>query len=268
VLTSIGIDHTDYLGPTRESIGTEKAGIFRPGRPAIVADPQPPGTVLESAERVGADLRLIGRDFGYRAEPGQWLFWGREGRRPGLAYPALRGASQLANASAALAALETQRERVPVGAQDVRTGLATVDLPGRFQVLPGRPVVILDVAHNPQAAAALADNLGNMGFHPETYAVFGMLKDKDIAGVCAALKGRISAWFAASLSGPRAASSTELARAIASSQAGGEVLEFRTPADAFAAARNRAGENDRIVVFGSFHTVAEIMAGQSVTRRT
>jgi dihydrofolate synthase / folylpolyglutamate synthase len=266
VLTSIGIDHTDYLGPTRESIGAEKAGIFRAGRPAIVADPAPPRTVVEAATRLGADLRLIGRDFGYSAERGQWMFWGRDGRRPGLAYPALRGASQLANASAALAALETQRARLPVAAQDVRTGLARVELPGRFQVLPGRPTVVLDVAHNPQAAAVLSENLGAMGFHPETYAVFGMLKDKDIAGVCAALRGRISAWFASTLGGPRGASSAELARAIVSSGAGGEVLQFASPGEAFAAARSRAGENDRIVVFGSFHTVAEIMAGQSGTR--
>ncbi len=268
VLTSIGIDHVDYLGPTRESIGAEKAGIFRAARPAIVADAQPPRSVLDAAARLGADLRLIGRDFGYSAERGQWLFWGREGRRAGLAYPALRGASQLANASAALAALETQRGRVPVGAQDIRTGLAKVELPGRFQVLPGRPAVVLDVAHNPQAAAVLADNLGAMGFYPQTYAVLGMLRDKDIAGVCAALKGRISAWFAASLAGPRAASSAELARAIAASGAGGDVIEFASPAEAYAAARRKAGENDRIVVFGSFHTVAEIMAGQSGTRGT
>jgi dihydrofolate synthase / folylpolyglutamate synthase len=268
VLTSIGVDHTDYLGPTRESIGAEKAGIFRPGRPAIVSDAHPPHTVLDAARRVGADLRLIGRDFGYSAERGQWLFWGRVGRRPGLAYPALRGANQLSNASAALAALEALRDRVPVAAQDARAGLARVQLPGRFQVLPGRPAVVLDVAHNPQAAAVLSENLGAMGFFPETYAVLGMLKDKDIAGVCAALKGRISAWFTATLAGPRGASSADVAGAIAASGAGGEVLQFTSPSAAFAAARNRAGENDRIVVFGSFHTVAEIMAGQSGTRGT
>jgi dihydrofolate synthase/folylpolyglutamate synthase len=268
VLTSIGIDHTDYLGPTRESIGAEKAGIFRSGRPAIVADPAPPQTVVDAAARLRADLRLIGRDFGYSAQPGQWMFWSRDGRRPGLAYPALRGVSQLANASAALAALETLRDRVPIAAQDVRTGLARVELPGRFQVLPGRPTVVLDVAHNPQAAAMLSENLSAMGFYPETYAVFGMLKDKDIAGVCSALAGRISTWFATSLAGPRGAGSAEVARAIAASGAGGDVLQFSSPQEAFAAARNRAGENDRIVVFGSFHTVAEIMAGQSGTRGT
>jgi dihydrofolate synthase/folylpolyglutamate synthase len=141
-------------------------------------------------------------------------------------------------------------------------------LPGRFQVLPGRPAVILDVAHNPHAAAVLAANLGEMGFYANTYAVFGMLRDKDIAGVCAALKGRISAWFAASLSGPRGASSEELSRGIGAAQAGGEVLQFASPREAFEAARSRADENDRIIVFGSFYTVAEIMAGQSGMRRT
>jgi dihydrofolate synthase/folylpolyglutamate synthase len=260
VLTSVALDHMDYLGSTREAIGAEKAGIFRAGKPAIVADTQPPGSVIESARRVGADLQLIGRDFGYSGERQQWLFWGRRGRRAGLAYPALRGANQLANASAALAALDALRERMPVGAQDIRNGLARVELPGRFQVLPGRPAVILDVAHNPHAAAVLAANLSDMGFYSDTYAVFGMLRDKDVVGVCAALKGRISAWFAASLPGPRGASSAELSQAIAAAQAGGEVLPFSSPSEAFAAARRRAGENDRIIVFGSFYTVAEIMA--------
>ena len=128
------------------------------------------------------------------------MFWGEGGRRAGLAYPALRGARQLVNASAAIAALEALRTRLPVGMQDVRNGLALVQLPGRFQVLPGRPVVVLDVAHNPQAAAVLGENLDEMGFYPETLAVFGMLRDKDIAGVCRAVKARISTWHAADLS--------------------------------------------------------------------
>ena len=265
VLTSVDLDHMDYLGPTREAIGAEKAGIFRAGKPAIVADPKPPQSVIDAASRVGAGLQLIGRDFGYAAERGQWLYWGRSGRRPGLAYPVLRGAHQLLNASAALAALDSLHERIPVSAQHIRTGLARAELPGRFQVLPGRPTVILDVAHNPQAAAVLAENLSDMAYHPETYAVFGMLKDKDIAGVCAALRGRISAWFAASLSGPRGASSAQLREAITAAQPGAEVLEFATPSEAYAAARKRASENDRILVFGSFYTVAEIMASMSGT---
>lgn len=259
ILTGVGIDHTDYLGDSRESIGAEKAGIFRRGKPAIVADRDPPRSVLVHAEAVGADLRLIGRDFGYASDRNQWTFWGTGARRAGLAYPALRGVFQLANASAAIAALDELRPRLPVGTQDIRNGLAAIELPGRFQVLPGRPAIVLDVAHNPQAAAVLAENLGDMGFFPETFAVVGMLRDKDIAGVCSAVRNRVSAWFAADLSGPRGASAAMLADAIRGAGGVAEVLQFATPAEAYFAARGRASENDRIVVFGSFLTVAEVM---------
>jgi dihydrofolate synthase/folylpolyglutamate synthase len=261
LLTSVDFDHMDYLGDTRDAIGREKSGIFRPGRPAIVADPEPPRSVLDRAAEVGADLQLIGRDFGFLAQGQQWTWWGRDGRRGGLAYPALRGVRQLANASAAIAALGALRARLPVGMQDVRNGLARVELPGRFQVLPGRPTVVLDVAHNPQAARVLADNLGEMGFYPETHAVLGMLKDKDIAGVCRALKGRISSWSVADLAVPRGASADALAEALKSAEAGGVVSRFANPRDAYAAARRRSSENDRILVFGSFHTVADVMQG-------
>jgi dihydrofolate synthase/folylpolyglutamate synthase len=266
LLTSVDLDHTDYLGDTRERIGSEKAGIFRGGRPAVVADPDPPRSVLDHAAGVGADLWLIGRDFGYRKQGQQWMFWGRGTRRSGLAPPALRGGRQLANAGAALAALDALRARLPVAIQDIRNGLARVELPARFQVLPGRPTVVLDVAHNPQAAGVLAENLAEMGFYPETYAVFGMLRDKDIGGVCRALRDRISAWFAADLSVPRGAGARVLADAIASAGAAGDVLCFRNPLEAYAAAQKRANENDRIVVFGSFHTVADVMQGIEATR--
>lgn len=266
LLTSVGLDHMDYLGDTRERIGSEKAGIFRAGKPAIVADSVPPHTVLDRAHAVGADLWLIGRDFGYLSEGQQWMYWGRGGRRAALAQPALRGARQLSNASAALAALDALRVRFPVGMQDVRTGLGLVDLPARFQVLPGRPTVVLDVAHNPQAAAALSEDLGRMGFFPETYAVFGMLRDKDIGGVCQAIREKISTWFAADLSVARGASAGMLADAIASAGGNGEVLRFENPQKAFAAAANRANENDRIVVFGSFHTVAAVMEAIEAAR--
>ncbi len=266
LLISVDLDHTDYLGDTRERIGYEKAGIFRENKPAIVADPDPPRSVLEHAGAVGVDLWLIGRDFGYWKQGQQWMFWGRGVRRGGLAPPALRGERQLANASAALAALDALRARLPVGMQDIRNGLARVELPGRFQVLPGRPTVVLDVAHNPQAAGVLAENLAGMGFYPETYAVFAMLRDKDIEGVCRALKDRISTWFAADLSVPRGAGAAVLADALARAGAAGDVLSFRSPLDAYVAARKRANENDRIVVFGSFHTVADVMHGIEAAR--
>jgi dihydrofolate synthase/folylpolyglutamate synthase len=261
LLTTVDLDHMDYLGTTRDSIGLEKSGVFRPGRPAIVADLDPPSSVLDRAAAIGADLQLIGRDFGFLQQGQQWLYWGRDGRRGGLAHPALRGARQLANAAAAMAALGALRARLPVGMQDVRMGLARVELPGRFQVLPGRPTVVLDVAHNPQAARVLAENLAAMGFYPETHAVFGMLKDKDIAGVCAALKNSFSSWSTADLAVPRGATAEALAGALEDNGVEGDVFRFANPRDAYAAARKRTGENDRIVVFGSFHTVADVMQG-------
>ena len=267
VLTSIGLDHMDYLGGTREAIGREKAGIFRRGRPAILADPDPPASVLEHALTIGANLHVLGRDFGYRDDGGQWDYWGRRARYSGLAPPAMRGRGQLANASGAIAALDALHQRLPVAMRDVRSGLAGVNLPGRFQVLPGKPVVVLDVAHNPDAAGMLAGNLGDMGSFEETYAVIGMLQDKDMAGVAGALKDRVTHWCCASLPGERGADASVLARAVRQSGAGGDVSLDDSPSSAFAQAKSRAGENDRIVVFGSFLTVAEIIALRSAPRR-
>ena len=249
VLTSVGIDHVDYLGATREEIGREKAGIFRAGRPAVVAEPDPPQSVL----RAPGEKLFVGRDFGYQAEAGQWTYWGPGGRRGGLAYPALRGKVQLRNAAAAICALGTVQ--LPFAMQDVRRGLAEVQVPGRFQVLPGRPQVILDVAHNAQAAKVLAQNLADAGFARETIAVCGMLRDKDIAAVLRELAPRVTRWHLASLPGPRGARAAELSEKLSV----GSNL-FESVSEAFAAATAVAGENDKIVVFGSFLTVAEVMA--------
>lgn len=268
IVTSVDLDHQDYLGDTREKIGFEKAGIFRSGRAAICSDPSPPQSLIDHAAAIGADLWLFGRDFNYSGDRQQWNYGGRQQRRSALAYPSLRGANQLLNASAALAALEVLRERLPLGAQEVRSGLVMVELPGRFQVLPGRPAVILDVAHNPHAAATLAQNLEQMGFHPYTHAVFGAMADKDIAGILAHLADRIDHWYLTDLPLPRAASAQSLVAELTkagvrvSDTAGAErsIQCFATPADAYAAARSRATENDRIAIFGSFITVAGVMA--------
>ena len=267
IVTSVDIDHTEYLGDTREQIGFEKAGIFRPGRAAICGDPVPPKSLIDHAQAIGADLWLFGHDYNYSGDKQQWNYGGRGQRRNSLGYPSLRGANQLLNASAALAALEALRQRLPVGAQEVRNGLVMVELPGRFQVLPGRPSVVLDVAHNPHAAATLAQNLDNMGFHAYTYAVFGAMQDKDIDGVIAHLKNRVDHWCVTDLPLPRAASAQLLkqklldAGIVPQSTAGAErtIQTFDSPAAAFANARSRAGENDRIAVFGSFLTVAGVM---------
>jgi len=259
VITSVDVDHIEYLGGTRESIGREKAGIFRRGRPAVVADPSPPDSVLAAAAECGAALLMIGRDFDFRTHPGQWDFRGPRGARPSLAYPAMRGARQVRNAAAALAALDALYPRIAVTMQDVRLGLAQAVVPGRFQVLPGRPQTILDVAHNPEAARTLADNLGASGFAAQTLAVLGMLRDKDMAGVVRAVAPRITGWHLGSLGGARGASSAQLAQALARAGVEAPATQHASVAEAFAAARGRAGENDKIVVFGSFLTVAEVM---------
>jgi dihydrofolate synthase / folylpolyglutamate synthase len=259
IVTGVDLDHMDYLGPTREDIGYEKAGIFRAGRPAICGDTRPPQRLLEQAAAIGAELQVLGRDFGFERQEGQWQFRGRHGKRSGLAFPALRGNRQLDNASCVLAALDELRERLPVAMQDIRRGLAEVELAGRFHVLPGRPTVVLDVAHNPQAARVLADNLGGMAFHPRTWAVFGMMRDKDIAGVIEALRGRVDHWLPATLAGSRAASAEELVEILVAAGVVGPLPTFASASAAFAYAQEQAGEDDRILVFGSFLTVADVL---------
>jgi dihydrofolate synthase/folylpolyglutamate synthase len=266
VLTSIDVDHADYLGDSRERIGWEKAHIMRPERPAICSDPQPPASVIDHAAEVGADLWLFRRDFNYAGDRQQWSYGGRHQRRNSLAYPALRGANQLLNASGVLAAIEAVKDKLPVSAQAVRKGFSLVDLPGRFQVLAGRPAVILDVAHNPHAAAHLARNLESMGFFPRTFAVFGILADKDVDAVIGHMKAVVDHWICCSLPGPRGSSAEDLAarlraagvedRIDAKAGIDTSVVCVATPAEGLAMARGRADENDRIVVFGSFLTVA------------
>ncbi len=259
IITSIGMDHMGYLGATLETIGHEKAGIFRAGKPAVIADPAAPLSVAAQAEAVGARLLRIGQEFGYQDGGQLWTFWGPAGTKTSLPCPALRGAIQLQNASAALAALDTLRDRLSVSERHLRQGLAEVELPGRFQLLPGHPALVLDVGHNPQAAAVLAQNLSDLGHCSGTSAVFGMLRDKDIAGVVSLLANQIDRWFVCSLPPPRGAQAAELAQALR--QAGVDaVREFENPASAYAAARSGAAENDRILAFGSFLTVADVLA--------
>ncbi|HEX2530372.1 MAG TPA: bifunctional tetrahydrofolate synthase/dihydrofolate synthase [Burkholderiaceae bacterium] len=268
VVTSVDIDHTEYLGKTREEIALEKAGIFRAGKTAICSDPIPPESLIKHAEAIGADLWLFGRDFNYVGDKQQWNYGGRTHRRGALNYPTLRGANQLLNASAAMAALESLRDRLPVSAQEVRNGLVLVDLPARFQVLAGMPTVVLDVAHNPHAAATMGLSIDAMGFHKYTYAVFGAMKDKDIAGMIEQVKGRIDHWCVTDLPSPRAASAELLKEKVIEGGAlepdkrcaERTVQTFASPAEAFANAMSRAvPESDRIVVFGSFVTVAGVM---------
>ena len=265
VVTGIALDHTDWLGVTREAIGHEKAGIFRGGKVAVCADPEPPHALLDHAAAIGADLRLIGRDFDGYADKTQWTFWMRDSRHNGeirreaLPCPALRGSCQLRNASAALVVVEELRDRLSVPRRAIRDGLRDVRLTGRFQLVPGRPLVVLDVAHNPQAVAGLAENLDGMVGEGRTIAVVGMLADKDIAGALAALAGRIDRWHLAGLDVPRGAPASVLLAVVEEGKLGGEIECFPSPQEAFTSAAKQAGENDRILAFGSFYTVAAVM---------
>ena len=261
VITSIDLDHTEYLGPDRESIGLEKAQIMRPGKPVIVSDPLPPKSVVAHAEAIGADLWRVGRDFNHSGDRQQWAWSGRGRRYHGMSYPALRGANQLLNAAGAIAALIAIRDRLPINAQAVRTGLALVELPGRFQIVPGQPALVLDVAHNPQAVAALALNLDAMGFFPRTHAVFGVMADKDVAGLLAKIAPLVDVWHCCDLPNPRAASADSLAELVRAACGAREVVIHRhaSPAAALRAAAAGADPADRIVVFGSFYTVGGVL---------
>ena len=263
IVTSVDLDHMDYLGPTREDIGREKAGIFRAGRPVVCGEPNPPAALLAHARVLGAPLSLIGRDYGFTTGEGQWDYWGPGVRRHGLPHPALRGAIQLVNAATAITALDLLHDRLHVSAGALRTGLVSVELAGRFQVLPGRPTIVLDVAHNPHAARVFAAALGTMGFHPRTIAVFGMLADKDIGGVVAAMIPRVDRWHVATLPPPRGASAASVRDALAAAGvASADVRTFDDVASAYRAARGEADEADRIAVFGSFLTVAAALAAR------
>lgn len=291
ICTSVDIDHQAFLGPDRESIGREKAGIFRPSKPAIVGDPKPPQSVIDHANSIGADLWLFARDYNYSGDKQQWAYGGRSMRRAALAYPALRGTNQLLNASAALAALESVRDRLPVPAQSIRQGFLLVEWPGRFQVLPGQPTVVLDVGHNPHAAAHLRESLDNMGFFPYTHCIFGMLADKDAVEVVKALKDRVDHWHLVPLEGDRGRSTEQLKQQlelagvdagafdwVANSQAlakGGiakqppekSVQSYESVGQAYAVVTSAVPPNDRILVFGSFLVVAQAMQAKEALRK-
>jgi dihydrofolate synthase/folylpolyglutamate synthase len=261
IITSIDLDHMEILGPDRESIGREKAGIMRTGKPVIVSDPVPPQSVLDHAREIDADIWLVGRDFNVSGDKQQWGWAGRGRRYSGLAYPALRGANQLVNAAGVLAALAAMRNRLPVTAQAVRNGLAFVELPGRFQIIPGQPTLVLDVAHNPHSVAALAANLDAMGYFPTTHAVFGAMADKDLAAMFDKVNPLVDSWYFTDLPLSRAARAGDLMARWQAQNTRNDThaASFSEPMQALQAAIYQADPADRIVVFGSFHTVGGVL---------
>lgn len=261
VVTNVAIDHVEYLGDTREKIGFEKAGIYRKGRTAFYGEDNPPGSLVSYAHEIGADLRLFGRDYVFRKHEGCWDFVGKNSLE-GLAYPALYGDTQVHNATTVLAVVEALQSRLPLGRETIEQGLAHTVLPGRFQIVQDEPQIILDVAHNPHAAAVLAENLKKTAPSGRTHAVFGAMADKDIDGVIALMKGCIDCWYLADLPLPRAASAEmlrqKLVAAGAAQEKAGSISMYGSAAEALASARNNARKNDRIVAFGSFWVVTGV----------
>jgi dihydrofolate synthase/folylpolyglutamate synthase len=268
VVVSIGLDHMEWLGPDEESIGHEKAGIFRTGRPAVFGSPQPPRSIREAARRLGAPLAVRGEDFDARPRAGAdaWDFVaGGSVRWTALPRPALPGAVQLGNAATALMALDRLSGRLPpLDPGRIAAGLREVRLAGRCQRVPDRRGFewVFDVAHNPAAARRLAESLATLPPARRTLAVCGMLGDKDVQGCAEALRGSFDAWYAADAEGARALDARELARRAA---AVGVRMEPAGPIEvALARAAEAAAPGDRVVVFGSFHTVGPALAALGV----
>jgi dihydrofolate synthase/folylpolyglutamate synthase len=270
VLTSVALDHIDYLGSTRESIGHEKAGIFRAHVPAICGESQPPASVIAYAREIAADYRQINRDFYFEKyvekHDGGWDFVSGDTRISDLPLPALSGEFQLGNASCALEAIRWLQADLPVSAQAMRDGLSHAVLPGRFQVFSGSPEIILDVAHNPHAARGLAQNLRASANGKRTLAVFAMLADKDIPGVLREVAGEVALWFVADIRENRGATAELLARHLAEVAPAAGIRRFPDVVSAFREACKTAEENDRIAAFGSFYTVADVLRALPVFR--
>ncbi len=263
VVTSVDLDHQAFLGDTREAIGFEKAGIYRGGRPAICGDLHPPASLLSHAAAIGAELWRIGTDLRVELTDSGWTCRVRGHAFPALPRPAMPGAHQFGNAACAIAALHALRERLPVAMSAVRTGIATARQPGRFQVIGQSPLRILDVAHNPHAARALAACLADLPPNGKIHAVFAMLADKDVAAVIDLLAPRIAHWHVAGLAGPRGLTGAELGEYLAARALSHDI--HAQVSGAWGAACRLAGAADTIVAFGSFHTVAEVMAACTPT---
>jgi dihydrofolate synthase/folylpolyglutamate synthase len=258
VITSIGLDHQAWLGNTREAIAREKAGILRPGRVGVCADPDPPHTLVGAARRLGAALQRIGYEVGIEHHGHSWNWrWG-EHVLAGLPQPALPGGHQRRNAAAALTALYAL-PRIHIERHAIEQALRDLAVPGRFQVMPGPVETVLDVAHNPQSAEALARVLRARPAGGRTLAVFAALADKDIEGIVDPLVGLISGWALSAPRAERALSAADLAARVTPRLGGGAPGVHAGVRDAYAAARAEARPGDRVLVFGSFYTVAEVL---------
>lgn len=259
LITSISIDHVEWLGGTREAIGREKAGIFRAAIPAIIGDPEPPESLIQSAIEQHASLYCIGKDFAYKKQETGWNWFSADRQMLQLPEPGLKGEHQYRNASAVILAVAKMAERLPVTEASIRQGLAYVHLAGRFQLIDGEIPVLLDVGHNPQAVSTLADYVTAVFPGRRIHAVFSMMKDKDIAGVLDIMDHVVYDWFFAPLANPRAASETMMREIFSQSPVSRVSFGFAGFTEAFAAAKKQSREGDLLLVFGSFFLVSECL---------
>jgi dihydrofolate synthase/folylpolyglutamate synthase len=259
LITSIGIDHVDWLGSTREAIGQEKAGIFRAKTPAIVGDCDPPNSLLQNAVDKDARLYCIGKEFGFKKQSTTWDWFAGDRHISRLPEPGLKGEHQYRNASAVILAVELLAKSLPVSDLSIRTGLKNIHLLGRFQLINDKIPVLLDVGHNPEAVKTLVDYLKKAFPGKRIHAIFSMMKDKDIAGVLEIMNPVVYDWFFAPLANPRAASEALMREIFSTSSVPRISFGFTGFAEAFNAAKNQSLENDLLLVFGSFFLVSDCL---------
>ncbi len=259
IITTIDLDHTDWLGDTREEIGREKAGIMRRDRPVVLADPNMPASVYSAAEETGAEIYAQDRDFSFIEGDCSWNWSGAKGLSVTLPMPALKGAGQLFNASAVVMACHCLRSKLEVSDQALALGLTEVKLDGRQHFVPGEPSLLLDVAHNPQAVESLRSYLLDRSGSGKVRAVFGLLKGKDEVAIISKMQDLVAEWHLTDLPSNRARSATELATAFENAGCKAPTSVYSKISDALAGARASADPQDLILVFGSFLVVGEIM---------
>lgn len=260
LITSIGIDHTDWLGADRDAIAAEKAGIMRAGRPVICGDADPPPALAAASRRLGADLAVLGQQFFIHQAGRGWHWQGRYHQWRDLPRPALAGSHQLANAASVLAVIEALDARLDVPRVAIEAGLRWARLPARVQRIDGPVEQVLDVSHNAQAAQALADALHQLPLAGRCYAVLGMMRDKDVAAFVQPLLSAVDSWYVTGLQTDRASPAEALAAEIEAAAAGTPVVVCPTVAEALTKLKNVVQAGDRVLVCGSFYTVAEWLA--------
>ena len=260
IVSSIGIDHVQWLGSTRESIGFEKAGVFRSKQPAICGDADPPNSLIEYAEKVGTELYLINEHYSYEKQKDVWSFKSENTNWDGLPMPSLYGEAQIGNAATALMGLVHVDEKLPVTRECVDRGLSNISLPGRFQRIDGPCEIILDVAHNLDSSKVLVDNLKELKPASKTIAVFAVLADKDVCGIIECVGGMFDEWHISQLDSERALEKESLKKQLDNCCHDCIIYTHNTISEAYNAAKKTVDESMRIVVFGSFLTVAEVLS--------